>query len=301
MNRNRTEKDISDLKKRGRQSDSSDSPSPSSVKIIPKKTKGDQNSLQSCLKSPTLSQESAESNPLSSGIKQTENMESIVNEIKALRSEMRSIVKEELEPLDRLVTKVCEMEKTVTELKTKLNVMEISDRKRNIIVYGYEEKRRETWLDIDTKLEDLRRKIGFAKNIDYDSAFRLGKKQMSKSRPILLKLIRLKDKFEILNAAKKLRGTNIYIHQDLSPEDRKINAILRTHLKEIKQHNPDAKCRILINRRELLVTIKGKDTKYHIHENMKLVLINSLSSHRGPVSSQQDLSGLTSQFSSPME
>jgi hypothetical protein len=201
MNRNRTEKDISDLKKRGRQSDSSDSPSPSSVKIIPKKTKGDQNSVLSCLKSPNLPQESAESNPLSSGIKQTEDMESIVNEIKA-RSEMRSIVKEELEPLDRLVTKVCEMEKTVTELKTKLNVMEISDRKRNIIVYGYEESGRETWLDIDTKLEDLRRKLGFAKNIDYDTAFRLGKKQLSKSRPILIKLIRLKDKFEILNAAK---------------------------------------------------------------------------------------------------
>jgi hypothetical protein len=124
---------------------------------------------------------------------------------------------------------------------------------------------------------------------------------MSKSRPILIKLIRLRDKFEILNAAKKLRGTSIYIHQDLSPEDRKINAILRTHLKEIKQHNPDAKCRILINRRELLVTIKGKDTKYQLDENMKLVLINPSLSHRGPVSSQQDLPGLTSQFLSPME
>jgi hypothetical protein len=125
-----------------------------------------QNSVLSCLKSPILFQEIAKSNPLSSGIKQTEDMESIANEIKALRSEMRSIVKEKLEPLDRLVTKVCKMEKTVTELKTKLNVMEISDRKRNIIVYGYEESGRETWLDIDTKLEDLRRKLGFAKNID---------------------------------------------------------------------------------------------------------------------------------------
>jgi hypothetical protein len=299
---------FNDFKKRGRKSDSSSSivstPSPTSgVQTVQKKTKSDQISpilLQKSEGKPKSCFEKVNNSDSQIVLQLTENeMEELLSEMKALRLEMRQIVREELEPLDRLVSRTANLEKVVTDLNKNLQKIESNDMKRNIIIYGYDEKARENWKELDAKLEDLRLKLGLGQKIDYDLAFRLGKPRPGESRPILIKLLRTRDKFEILSAAKNLKGTNIYIHQDMTPEDRKTNALLRKHIKDVKQTNPDAKCKVMTNRKELWITIKGNETRYQLDGELKLKIITKPPHNTS--GSQQSSLRVSTPFSSPMD
>lgn len=155
---------------------------------------------------------------------------------------LQSTIQEELGKLQTgLQQSLDEVTSEVTLIQTTLKQYENQSRKKNLIIHGIPETAMEKWSDVDDKIKDLGTKMGII--IDYDHAYRLGRKGKAK-RPIMLKLLRTKDKFMILGAGSKLKGLDIYINEDQSPEERKQNTILLKKRKELKAGYPDAKISI---------------------------------------------------------
>jgi len=146
--------------------------------------------------------------------------------------------------------------KEISDLRNTISHLESQNRKKNLVIYGIPETASEKWKDIDGKILDLSNKLGL--KIDYDHAFRLGKPSRA-NRPILLKLLRMKDKIEIIGSRRKLKGTGIYLNDDLNPEDRKTNSLLLQKMKELKTANPHARVAI-------------KKSKIHYDDSIRKVI-----------------------------
>jgi hypothetical protein len=62
---------------------------------------------------------------------------------------------------------------------------------------------------------------------DIDVAHRLGKYAQHKCRPVIVKFVRRQTKIEIMKRAKLLKGTGIYINEDLTKINAEVLASLR--------------------------------------------------------------------------
>jgi predicted nuclease with TOPRIM domain len=93
--------------------------------------------------------------------------------------------------------------------------------KQNLIIQGLKKKKHETWKNLETVIKDLYKKLRLEGTAGYDDCFRLGKPK-DKARPVLLKLIRQRDKKLIMSHTKNLKGSNTYMNDDLSGEESRI-------------------------------------------------------------------------------
>lgn len=119
----------------------------------------------------------------------------------------------------------------------------VSDRSKNIVIFGIVEPAKESPADLYKTIEELTNAMGIP-DLDFDDAYRLGKPGNSAKgpRPVLLRLMKTRDKRTVFNNKKKLQTTppgpfeKVYIHEDQSVEERKIaKSDLRRKLKELKQ------------------------------------------------------------------
>ena len=83
---------------------------------------------------------------------------------------------------------------------------------------------------------------------------RLGKKDSSRNRLVLVKLSTNEEKMQLLQNAKYLRGTNLFIAEDLSKEDREKRRIL---VKEMKKERQNGK-RAYIRHSDGKLVVNGK-------------------------------------------
>lgn len=106
------------------------------------------------------------------------------------------------------------------------------DRQRrcNLVFYGFEDARDETWAQSEKRVMGLclaNREISVQPR-DIERAHRIGRFQPSKNRPIIVRFCHFKDRELVLSNAKKLKDTNYSISEDVSPNTRKA----RKHLIE---------------------------------------------------------------------
>jgi len=192
-----------------------------------------------------------------------------------LKSLIQSTIQEEFVKINESVKETLNRNSDeVASLKLTVKQLENNNRKRNLIVYGIAEKQNETWTDLDSSIKEISTKLGFP--IDYDHAFRLGKRGQP-NRPILLKFLRMKDKLQVLGEKKKLRDNNIFLNEDLSQEERKVNSILLGKRKELKTSYPHAKTTIRAGK--LLFDDSVRKITYGVDEQGRI--IESLSSGSG--------------------
>jgi hypothetical protein len=158
-------------------------------------------------------------------------------------SEQFESLRNDLKPVFDAIDKIPQLESNIQKVLLQVNRVNRSERKNNIIVYGLFEKDGETFKDRDFEVDKLAKtlKIG---SMDYSESFRLGKQQKGKSRPMLIKMVRFRDKAEILSKWKLLQGTGVSIKDDLSVEERKVRGILSARCREIQQGDKSAKCQI---------------------------------------------------------
>lgn len=76
-----------------------------------------------------------------------------------------------------------------------------------------------------------------SKSIKFEFVYPKGKyeEQNNRLRPIVLKLLRLKDKEEILKRGNKLRGTRIFLNEDFTENVKRKRMELRPKLKEARE------------------------------------------------------------------
>jgi hypothetical protein len=156
---------------------------------------------------------------------------------------MSYLISTKLKPLEELVTKIGRVECSVNNLQREVGRLQQEIKRNNIIVYGIPEPNNETPADITRAIEGLSNSLKIAK-IDIDDAFRLGKHLSGKTRPLLIKLLRYREKQNIFKAATALKGTSISISNDKTKEARIAEAALRRKRIEILKDRPKVNIRI---------------------------------------------------------
>ena len=124
----------------------------------------------------------------------------------------------------------------------KLINLEDRSRRNNLRIDGLVENEGENWEMTELKVKDLfREQLQISEEIEIDRAHRVGTKQGGRHRTIVLRCNKYKQKEEIKKAAKKLKGSGIYINDDFSTETLEIRKQLLQSAKELRRQGKGAK------------------------------------------------------------
>ena len=139
--------------------------------------------------------------------------------------------------LEQMKERMVKVEEEVIQLKKENEALKKQIRSRNLVIKGVEDADNEQPAALDAKIDELFSQLGVGKPT-IDDIYRMGRKGAD-PRPILLKLVSTRDKHKILHSKFKIpQDKGIFINEDLSKEERRIQAILRRKKKELKRQDP---------------------------------------------------------------
>jgi hypothetical protein len=183
-----------------------------------------------------------------------------------LQSEERtqSVVKSEVASVKSdFVKAINNLEGKILSLKLELDAVNASLRKKNIIIQGLKEKKDETWKDLGTAITDFYTQLGITEKPDYDDCYRIGKPVAGKERPVMLKLLRQRDKKLIMSHRKNLKGTLIFVNDDQPKDVRKKLSVLRSKERDLRKQYPGA--RIFIRNQTLILKDRSISKQYIVN------------------------------------
>ena len=137
-------------------------------------------------------------------------------------------------------------------------MVELEDRSRrhNLRIDGIKEEPNETWEACEKKIQDIiADKMGIESDVEIDRCHRIGPRKtktgQNRDRPrtVVCRLNRFKDKQRILNNAKKLKNTGIYIYEDFSKDTMELRKSLWEQALEYLKQNKFA----CLNYRSIIV------------------------------------------------
>lgn len=181
-------------------------------------------------------------------------------------SEVRILIR-----IEELNNRLKAVEKENKKLKEKLEKAEQSNKKNNLIVFGLKLLTQTNLITV--VCSELNRLLDINLVVsDFNDIYVLGK---SEAAPIKLELISYQHKILILQNAKKLKGTNIFISHDLTEAQREENRNLRETLKRLKE-NTSENC--YIRKQKIYIS----NTPYTIDEIEQLEGIERTKSDSAP-------------------
>ena len=111
------------------------------------------------------------------------------------------------------------------EVSAKLIKLEERSLRNNFRIDGIKEEPNETWEACEKKIQNIiEDKLGIDSDVEIDRCHRIGPRKTKtgqnrdRSRTVICRLNRLKEKQRILNNVKKLKNTGIYIYEDFSKD-----------------------------------------------------------------------------------
>jgi hypothetical protein len=98
--------------------------------------------------------------------------------------------------------------------------LENRSRRNNLRIDGVKELEGESWENCRNSVKEIiKNKLNISEEIEIERAHRIGSAREDKSpRTIIFKLLNFLDKTKVLNSAKKLRETGLYINEDYAKE-----------------------------------------------------------------------------------
>jgi len=155
-------------------------------------------------------------------------------------------VKKDLHQHEHLKVELDSVKRQNKVLKEKMNDMENYSRRDNLEITGIDEHRGESVRDICVDL--FKNKVGITEDIEIVRCHRTGKSDDSQgvnshrrqykqngSRPILVRFRFYSDKEKILKKRARLKGTGIYLNDDLSFESKRKRSNLVPILKRVRE------------------------------------------------------------------
>lgn len=132
------------------------------------------------------------------------------------------------------VVKICESLQVMCD---KQEYLEGQSRRNNIVIDGVPESTGESWADSEEKVKDIfRQKLQLQRDMEMERAHRIGKPEADRNRPrsIVVKFMNFKDKAAVMQRAKNLKGTKIFINDDYTDAVRLKRKELMPKLKEAR-------------------------------------------------------------------
>lgn len=146
-------------------------------------------------------------------------------------------------------------DKTVKELEERANYQEDYNRRNNLQVVGVDENPEgETWEQTAVKVTKLLEDKLQLPNVELERAHRVGRRTSDQHRPIVARFARFRDREAVMRNVSKLRGTRIFVNEDLCPASQ---AIRREKLPQLKQARSEGKVAFF---RHTKLIIKEKPT-----------------------------------------
>ena len=147
------------------------------------------------------------------------------NDIKKVQTDLREIEDDLLDP---------------TFVLEKLTELEDRSRRNNVRIDGIPEISNETWESCEEEVRKIiKNKLDITDDIELDRCHRMGKFQRNKSKPrtVVCKFLRSKDKHKVLQNAKKLKNTGIFIYEDFSNATMELRKSLWEEVLQHRQQN----------------------------------------------------------------
>lgn len=156
----------------------------------------------------------------------SDTMEDMMKEIIEKLNKMDKKMDNYQEQIRKITNENTELKNKVTQMEQKIGIqdkriqqLEKESKRKNLVVYGIEETENETCEIRNNKIKQILDKIKVKINMEVDiiQIRRIGKKETdnNRNRPLWLELSREDKKIEIIRAAKNLKGTKIWISEDL--------------------------------------------------------------------------------------
>ena len=105
-------------------------------------------------------------------------------------------------------------------VSSKLIELENRSRRNNLRIDGIDKKPNETWDECEARVQELREvNLGITDTIEFERCHRISAqtnsfKNQNRSRTIICKVTRFKDKQKILKRTKCLKDTGVFIYED---------------------------------------------------------------------------------------
>ncbi|KAI5739390.1 hypothetical protein M8J77_018731 [Diaphorina citri] len=136
------------------------------------------------------------------------------------RKELLKDSKDMKDSLDKILKEVEGVRGEVRESATRIDHIEKEKRKRNVLLFGINERDKETMDDLEKSVMEIAAKMKVNLKLEeIDNICRMGKnKEEGKNRPILVSLTTLRRKNEMMKNKRELKNTNIYIKEHFTKE-----------------------------------------------------------------------------------
>lgn len=123
-------------------------------------------------------------------------------------------------------------------LEERCNYQEDYSRRKNLKINGIEEADRETWEQSTARVSKLLEERLQLPNIELERVHRVGQRHNNQARPLIARFVRFSDREAVLRNSAKLRGTQIFVNEDLCPASQEIR---RAKLPLLKQARSEGK------------------------------------------------------------
>lgn len=173
----------------------------------------------------------------------SEQIEALQNAVKLSVETVETSVKKELQSYSSIVEKSLPKEHAISQetlCDVVKNVVQESDRSRNVILFGLPEEENE---NTNEKVSELFEEVGYKSKVDVS---RIGRQKKDGAiRPVKVTFQNSLAVDHVLFAAKRLKNNEkykrVFVSPDRSPEQRKVHRELVTEMKELASQNPNRK------------------------------------------------------------
>lgn len=172
-----------------------------------------------------------------------DNISTELQEVKAELVSVKQMSESKFRLVDDISNKVADLEVLVEENRfdskpvfERLDSLEDHSRRNNLRFSGIEELPNENWEQSAELVRKLaKEKLEIPDNLEVERAHRIGTRAANKPRTIIVKFLRFQDRQKILRASSKLKGSNIFVNEDLCEESLKKRKEQLPQLKEARR------------------------------------------------------------------
>lgn len=145
-----------------------------------------------------------------------------VDDLKNGVNKLQSTHKQDQDLLAHMTTDLQTKSDRIKELEERCNNQEDQSRQNNLQFVGVEEQQDESWEQTAVHVTKLLEDKLQLPNIEMERVHRVGQRVDLRPRPIIARFSRFCDREAVLRNASKLRGTGVYVNEDLCPASQRI-------------------------------------------------------------------------------
>ncbi len=149
----------------------------------------------------------------------TASLEFSQKEIDSLKTSIKTYEAERVAnkaTIDKLSQDINSTQIKIKDMEDRINCQEDYSRRNNIRISGVEEQSSEqTWEQTAAVVSSLLKDKMQMPGLELERAHRVGQRRDGKPRPIVARFSRFCDREAVMRSARKLRGTNVYLNDDL--------------------------------------------------------------------------------------